>query len=459
MEVMMKLPRIMLAGVASGSGKTLLTCGILRALQRRGRTPCSFKCGPDYIDPLFHESVLHTSTYNVDTFFTDENTTLYLFSKAASHGDISILEGVMGYYDGLGGTSTKASSYDIACTCDTPVILLVDTKGMSLSVAAIIKGFMSYREDHHIQGVILNRMSSALYPEIKAEIEKTCHVQVFGYLPVMKDIHIHSRHLGLLMPDEINALQDMITLVAKQLEKTVNINALWELAQQTKELSYYEPKIEKIKTPVRIAMAKDEAFCFYYQENIDLLCAMGAEVVLFSPMHDTALPNDIQGLYLPGGYPELYADTLAENHLMKASIRSAIANKLPYIAECGGFLYLHKSLEGSDGVFYDMVGVIAGEARNVHSLTRFGYIGLEVQHEGLFHSKDGICRAHEFHYYDSDHNGAGMYAQKPNRKRGWDCAHIEDVSYAGFPHLYFYANVRYAYRFLKVCEKYRDYHL
>lgn len=452
----MKLPRVMLAGVSSGSGKTTITCGLLRALQLRGLRPRSFKCGPDYIDPMFHESVLQTPSRNLDTFFTDGDTTRYLFSKHAAQADISVVEGVMGYYDGLGGISTKASSYDVACTCDTPVILVVDTKGMSLSVVAIIKGFLSYKENHHIQGVILNCLSPMLYTDMKKQIEQCCNVQVLGYLPVMKEITMHSRHLGLLMPEEIDALQETITLLAKQMEQTIDIDKLIEIAGNVSTLPFIQPNIKTINSPVRIAIAKDEAFCFYYQDNLEVLTTMGAELVPFSPIHDTCLPNDIQGVYLPGGYPELYAKELSNNETMKTSIKSEIDKGLPFIAECGGFLYLHTSLEGSDKEYYDMVGIYKGSAKNIHKLTRFGYVELNVQKSGFFLKEDGICKAHEFHYYDSDCNGTDMYAQKPNRKRGWECVHVSEVSYAGFPHVYFYSNLMLPYRFLEACKRYGE---
>lgn len=452
----MKLPRVMLAGVSSGSGKTTITCGLLRALQLRGLRPRSFKCGPDYIDPMFHESVLQTPSRNLDTFFTDGDTTRYLFSKHAAQADISVVEGVMGYYDGLGGISTKASSYDVACTCDTPVILVVDTKGMSLSVVAIIKGFLSYKENHHIQGVILNCLSPMLYTDMKKQIEQCCNVQVLGYLPVMKEITMHSRHLGLLMPEEIDSLQETITLLAKQMEQTIDIDKLIEIAGNVSTLPFIHPNIKTINSPLRIAIAKDEAFCFYYQDNLEVLTAMGAELVPFSPLHDTSLPNDIQGVYLPGGYPELYAKELSNNETMRMSIKSEIDKGLPFIAECGGFLYLHTSLEGSDKEYYDMVGIYKGSAKNIHKLTRFGYVELNVQKSGFFLKEDGICKAHEFHYYDSDCNGTDMYAQKPNRKRGWECVHVSEVSYAGFPHVYFYSNLMLPYRFLEACKRYGE---
>lgn len=264
----MKAARILLAAGASGSGKTLITCGLLQALVNRGLKTASFKCGPDYIDPMFHSRVIGAKSRNLDTFFTDSETTKYLFCENAVDCDISVMEGVMGFYDGVAGTTTKASAYDLASVTDTPVILIVNSRGMSVSLAAYVKGFMEYRKDSHIQGVIFNQMSPMLYPRMKELLEKELNIKVLGYVPKMDDCVIESRHLGLVLPDEIPELKENLHRLAEVLEKTLDIDAILQLAESARELSAKEPRIDFcLKHPLRIGVADDEAFCFFYEED------------------------------------------------------------------------------------------------------------------------------------------------------------------------------------------------
>lgn len=312
----MKAARILLAAGASGSGKTLITCGLLQALVNRGLKTASFKCGPDYIDPMFHSRVIGAKSRNLDTFFTDSETTKYLFCENAVDCDISVMEGVMGFYDGVAGTTTKASAYDLASVTDTPVILIVNSRGMSVSLAAYVKGFMEYRKDSHIQGVIFNQMSPMLYPRMKELLEKELNIKVLGYVPKMDDCVIESRHLGLVLPDEIPELKENLHRLAEVLEKTLDIDAILQLAESARELSAKEPRIDFcLKHPLRIGVADDEAFCFFYEDNFRLLRKMGAELVHFSPIRDKKLPAGLDGLLLYGGYPELMEKNWKKIHL------------------------------------------------------------------------------------------------------------------------------------------------
>lgn len=451
----MAYPRILIGATASGSGKTMITCGILQALVNRGLKVASFKCGPDYIDPMFHSRVIGTKSRNLDTFFSGENDTRYLFTKSAEGMDISVMEGVMGYYDGVGGTTSQAGAYDLARVTDTPAVLIINTKGMSLSVLPIIKGFLEFKKDSKIQGIILNQMSAMLYPQIKKEIESQIPVHVYGYVPVIKDFTIESRHLGLILPDEVAELNHKLNGLAKILEDTLEIDGLIELANGAKNPEYEKPQFSKLPDGVhpRIAVAKDGAFCFYYQDNLDLLQEMGAKLVEFSPLTDKVLPENIQGLLLGGGYPELYAKELSENLSMKESIRQAIDRGLPYLAECGGFMYLHRKMEGMDNVSYDMVGVIDGEVYRTPKLNRFGYVTLTANADQMLGAAGTQVRAHEFHYFDSTACGNGFAAKKPVGKRGWECIQVSDKAAAGFPHLYYYSNPDAAYHFLCTCAE------
>lgn len=462
-----ELPRIMLAAGASGSGKTLITCGILQALKNRGQRVAAFKCGPDYIDPMFHEKVLKTKSRNLDTFFTDEETTRYLFGKNAADADISVMEGVMGFYDGLGGISDKASAYDLAKATQTPVVLVVNTKGMSLSTAAYIKGFLEYKKESGIQGVILNQMSAMQYPRIKAVIEKKLGIRVYGYVPRVSDCVIESRHLGLVLPGEIEQLEEKLQKLAAVLEDSLDMEGLMELAKRAPKLKMSIPpalkqvlessEAAKIKAAApRIALARDEAFCFIYEDNLELLRQLGAELVEFSPVHDKKLPEGIQGILLYGGYPELYAKELSENTSMLEDLKNHLLRNIPCMAECGGFMYLHDIMEDMDRKEWKMTGVLEGKAYRTEKLGRFGYIELELA-EGLKNMQDQKerIRGHEFHYFDSTNCGESCIARKPLQGRNWKCMHRRENLLAGFPHLYYCSNPEIALKFCLKCEEYQ----
>lgn len=458
----MRQPRFLLSAGASGSGKTMITCGILAALRKRGKRVSSFKCGPDYIDPMFHSRVLKAKSRNLDTFFTDRETTRYLFAQGAEGTDISVMEGVMGYYDGLGGISTKASASDLADVTDTPVVLIVNTKGMSLSVAAYIKGFLEYEAHPHIKGVIFNQMSPMLYPRMKKVVEEQLNVRVYGYVPVLKDLTLDSRHLGLVLPEEVEDLEKKFSLLADTLEQTLDLDGLISLAEEAPEIenqcsenienylkSQEAQKIREEK-PV-IAVAKDEAFCFIYEDNLKLLRELGAELVPFSPLHDKKLPEGTKGLLLYGGYPELYAKELEENAPMRQEIQDALNQGMPCLAECGGFMYLHETMEDLKGNAYQGTGNISGRAFYTGKLTRFGYVELSARKEGVLGAGKTPIRAHEFHYFDSTSCGGDFVAKKPGSSRNWNCIHGTGKSLWGFPHLYYHACPQVAEGFLKAC--------
>ena len=456
----MKVPRILLAAGASGSGKTLITCGLLQALVNRGLKVASFKCGPDYIDPMFHSRVIGTRSRNLDTFFTDGDRTRYLLAKNASDCEIAVMEGVMGYYDGVGGITSRASAYDLSSTTDTPAILIVNSRGMSVSLAAYVKGFLEYKKDSHICGVIFNQMSPMLYPRMKKLLEEELSVKVLGYVPKVEDCVIESRHLGLVLPEEIPELKSRLQKLSEVLEKTLDIDGILELAGEAPELAAPETEMliqkdtafgYRTEEKVRIGVADDEAFCFFYADNLNLLEQMGAELVRFSPIHDRELPEDLDGLLLSGGYPELNGEALEENQEMCTRIREVILDGMPCLAECGGFMYLHQEMEDMEGKQRRVCGVIPGRAYRTPKLNRFGYITLtEKQDTGL-----GEIPAHEFHYFDSTDCGADFHAAKPASKRGWDCIHDRGRLMAGFPHLYYYGNPRVPARFLKNALEYK----
>ena len=441
----MSTARFLLTAGASGSGKTLITCGILQALKNRGLQTASFKCGPDYIDPMFHTKVIGTKSRNLDTFFTTPDRTRYLLKRNLEDCDIAVMEGVMGYYDGVGGTTTRASAYDLAKVTQTPVVLIVNCKGMSVSILPFIQGFVNFMPDSNIKGVLLNQISSMLYPRVKEMIETKLGIKVYGYVPVVTDCVIESRHLGLVMPNEIQDFKEKLGKLAKRMEETIDFHGLIELGKSApaisveKETKEYFRSLKNQGEKIKIGLAKDEAFCFFYEDNLKLLEEMGAELIPFSPIHDKELPPDIQGLLLYGGYPELYGKALEENLSMREQIKEALSKGMPVLAECGGFIYLHDIFEDEKGVFRQGVGQIKGTVFNTGKLSRFGYIEASCK-KPVFGRQLGMCPAHEFHYFDSTSCGADFYAKKPTGKRGWDCIHSTPTMTAGFPHFYYYGN-------------------
>lgn len=457
----MKIPRILIGAGASGSGKTLITCGILAALQERGLKVASFKCGPDYIDPMFHSRVIGTRSRNLDTFFTGEAVTRYLLRENARDADIAVMEGVMGFYDGVGGVTTQASAYELSRVTKTPAVLVLDCRGMSVSIAAYVKGFLEYQADNLIRGVILNQLSPMLYQRVKGLLEEDLHVKVLGYVPKVEDCVIDSRHLGLVKPEEIPDLLERLKRLANILEKTMDMDGLLKLADEAQELEETDLSSEDpafswhLPEPVTIAVARDDAFCFFYEDNLRLLRDMGAKIVDFSPLKDKEVPKEAAGLLFYGGYPELHARALSKNRSMKKSIYKKIAGGIPCMAECGGFMYLHETMEDMEGNAYKMVGVIPGGAYKTPKLNhRFGYISLSQGIEGVFGQDVGEIPAHEFHYFDSPNCGTDYLAKKPSSSRSWECMHSNGRMFAGFPHFHYYGNPRVAKAFLERCLQY-----
>ncbi|WP_312354839.1 cobyrinate a,c-diamide synthase [Aminipila sp.] len=446
-----KIPRILIGASGSGSGKTTVVCAILQALLNRGMDIASFKCGPDYIDPMFHKEALGLESRNLDLFFNDKATVNYLLAKNSQRADLAVIEGVMGYYDGVAGKSYEASSYDLARNTKTPAVMVIDCKGKSVSVLAEIKGFKGLEKDSGIKAVILNRISPMIYEEIKELIEKTLDIQVLGYMPVLKECSLESRHLGLVTAQEIGNLREILETLGAQAEQSIDLDQLIKLAQTAPDISFTAPTIT-CGDKVRIGVARDKAFCFYYPDNLELLSEMGAEICYFSPLEDSKLPENLQGIYLGGGYPELYLKKLEANASMRHSVKEALKAGLPCMAECGGFMYLHETVRDKLDVPYQMVGAIEGESYYADKLVRFGYIHMEAEKESLLGKEGMFLKGHEFHYWDSTNAGDCFHAQKPLRKKNWKCVIGNADLYAGYPHVHFYSNIKAAERFVDRCR-------
>lgn len=447
--------RIMIAGTGSGCGKTTITCGILKALMNKGLKVASFKCGPDYIDPMFHSEITGTKSRNLDMFLCGENTAKQLFAENGGSADISVVEGVMGFYDGLGVNSVEYSSNDLSNKTGTPVILVLNCRNMALSVAATIKGFLEFSENK-IKGILLNGINPVMFPMYKKLIERHNGTTVLGFMPDLPEASIESRHLGLVTAQEIDALKGKVDILAENAARYIDLDALLQIAAAAPSLRYEPVDVEKtgcaansVKT-VKIAIAKDKAFCFYYEDSIDLLRKIGAEMIPFSPLCDEALPEDIDGIILGGGYPELYSEKLSRNSSMRKSIRMAIEKKVPVYAECGGFMYLGTSING-----YQMVNVIKTNAILTDKLQDFGYVSLTAGRENLLCKKGECIRAHEFHYSKSDFNGDAFTAIKVSTGKQRSCIYADENMFAGYPHLHLWGNIKFAEAFVSRCAEYR----
>lgn len=441
-------PRILFCAPASGSGKTTVTCAVLRALLRRGLRPMACKSGPDYIDPMFHSRVLGAQSCNLDLFFFSRSAARALLARNAESADVTVLEGAMGYYDGI-AMSSDASAWDLACTTDTPAVLVVDGRGRAFSTAAEVHGFRSFRQPSRIAGVVLNRVSPMLYPRLAEVITRETGLPVFGYLPVMEDCVIESRHLGLVTAAEIGDLQEKLDRMARQAEQTMDLDGLLALARSAPALDTEVPAPEPVTGRPGIAVARDKAFCFYYEASLQVLRDLGAELIPFSPLKDKVLPENIQGLYLGGGYPELYAETLSRNETMRSSVYEAVTGGMPTIAECGGFLYLHRTLKDQSGTSWPMAGVLDAEGYPTGKLSRFGYVTLTAEDNSLLFRRGETMPAHEFHYWDSTAPGRDFLARKPQSNQHWQAGVATETLYAGFPHFHFASKPETARRFLE----------
>ena len=448
----MNIKRVMIAAPKSGSGKTGITCALLKSLKNKGIKTVSFKCGPDYIDPMYHKNALGVPSYNLDTFFTSEKRTRSLFARNASGFDFAVFEGVMGLFDGVGGVRADGSSYDLARVTETPIILVIDAKGMGRSVIPEILGFKSYDKENLIKGVILNRTSEGMFNLLKPLIEEECGISALGFIPDMKDRAFSSRHLGLVTPDDTGNLDEVLEELTGYFEKNVSFEELEEIAGSAEDIeaeALPETVKDDSKQPV-IAVAKDEAFCFIYEDNLTELKNAGAKIVFFSPIHDACIPEGVAGLILPGGYPELHLKELSENTSMLESIRKAYEAKMPIFAECGGFMYLKKSIEDKDGVVYITTGLFDGELKFKGKPVRFGYVTLKEKSPNFLDEGEEI-KGHEFHYFDSDDNGSDVICTKPFTGRTYEAVKDSDNVWAGFPHLYFPSNPSFAVKFVEKC--------
>jgi len=458
-----KIASVLIGAPSSGSGKTMVTCALLHILKKRGIRVSACKCGPDYIDPLFHEQALGVLSGNADTFFQTPGQIRELFAgrAEAEKTELFVTEGVMGLYDGLGGIRQEGSSYHLAEVLDCPIILVVDAKGMGRSVLSVIRGFLADDKQHLVKGIIFNRMSRGMYEVLKGSAEIEPEVRILGYVPEKKELSFESRYLGLTLPDQQQRLLEKLESFSRLLEECVDVDALCRLAGLYAAVLPKEPAggMEEEKaglskpSGLRLAVAKDEAFCFYYRENLQLFTEMGAQIIYFSPLRDKGLPEKAAGLYIGGGYPEQFAEALSANTEMRSAIRRAVTEGMPILAECGGFMYLHEKLRDQQQRVYEMAGVIQGECFYTGRSVRFGYVEVQDESGNFIRGADAV-KGHEFHYYDSSDNGSGCLIRKPFSGKSYRGVHVTKRAWMGFPHLFLPSNPGFAEDFLGKMRSY-----
>lgn len=445
--------RFVLAGTGSGVGKTTFTIGIMRALMKRGLTVQGFKCGPDYIDPTYHTAVTNRSSRNIDSFMMTEDVVRTIVARNSMDADVAIIEGVMGFYDGKSPLSNEGSAAHISEITKSPVILVVNAASMARSVAAIVKGFQQLDENATIVGVIANQLGSKSHFEIvKTAIEHECNVPVLGYLPKGAVPTLPSRHLGLVPAIERGDLDEYFDELANAIEATVDLDLLLQVTKAAK----LEPTSPIFDTQtnakkIHLAVAKDAAFNFYYEENFELLESYGAKLHFFSPLANEPVPQQAQGLYIGGGFPEEFAAQLAQNECSKNSIKQAISNGIPTLAECGGFMYLTEEIVNREGQGYQMIGVIPGIVRMQDKLAALGYREITGVEGNFLIGKQQLAKGHEYHYsvYEGNHETPAYFTK--GRFGAKQEGYLHGNLVAGYTHFHFASNPQLVKNWLASC--------
>ncbi|RIV29406.1 cobyrinate a,c-diamide synthase [Alicyclobacillaceae bacterium I2511] len=455
-------PRLVLAGTHSGAGKTTLTLGVMAALHRRGLRVQGYKVGPDYIDPSYHQGATGRQSRNLDSWMMCKQTMLDIFLRSSAEADISIIEGVMGYFDGLDPLRDTGSTAEVSQALQAPVVLVVDAGGMARSAAAVVRGFQSLEAQPRIAGVIVNRVGSVgHFRLLQAAVEQVCHIPVLGYLQTDPDLKLPERHLGLIPALERGELSSLFDRVVAAVEQTVDLDKLLQLAQGavTLRLEKSQLFLGPVSPPqVSLAVAKDVAFNFYYPENLELLEHAGARLVFFSPLAGEVVPAEADGLYLGGGFPEEFAAQLSGNSQVLASVRECIQRGMPTFAECGGYMFLTQSITNHQGDTYPMVGVIPAHVVMESRLMALGYREVVAVHDTPLLQMGEVARGHEFHYSRlvmaegvtvSQYPPA--YQMKSLRQDKLD-GYGKDNLVAGYAHLHFASHPEMARRFVAACQ-------
>ena len=415
----MNVPRLVIAGTHSGVGKTTVTLAILAALKARGRRVQAFKAGPDFIDPGHHSMVTGRPSRNLDGWMLGQTVNRDIFTRAAAGADISIIEGMMGLFDGSSPVNEIGSTAELAKQLDAPVLLVIDGSAMARSAAAMVSGYAKFDPALRVAGVLFNRVSSeGHYTLLKEAVEQETDVAAVGYLRPDQAVTISDRHLGLVTAME-QGTGELYSRLAKAAAETVDLDRVEALARSCRELTVAAPHpvMRRHGRTVRIGVAQDPAFCFYYPDNLELLEAEGAELVKFSPLNDQRLP-DVDMLYLGGGYPELHGEVLAGNVAMRTAIRQFAERGGTIYAECGGMMYLTQAIRDFEGKSHEMVGLFAAEAVMRKPGLTLGYRTVELSQGCILGASGAIARGHEFHYSTLVPTGSLDYACALRDARG-----------------------------------------
>ena len=390
---------LLVAGTHSGCGKTTLTMGLMAALKRRGMDTAPFKVGPDFIDPGFHKQICDRPSRNLDGWMLSKEYNQEVFYKNGYSCDVAIVEGVMGLFDGYNGRSEAGSTAEMAKWLSLPVLLIVDARSMARSAAALIQGFENFDSELKWAGVVLNRLGSNVHLQFISEaLEGHVNIPLLGGIKREDGLNLPERHLGLITQDENPLSLDYIDLLADMIEDSLDLGMLLDNLPEL-DIPKFSQKQEIRQNPsVRIGIARDEAFCFYYQDNFDLLERYGAELVFFSPLNDYCLPPDINGLYLGGGYPELFAEKLSKNRGLMEEIKELGNNGLPIYAECGGFMFLSEGIKDKSSHFYPMTGLFPMKIKMLDRLNALGYREITLKVSSPLGRLGEKIRGHEFHY-------------------------------------------------------------
>lgn len=451
--------RIVIAGTGSGVGKTTITIGLMAAFAKRGYTVQGFKCGPDYIDPSYHTAVTNRVSRNLDSWMLKKEVVKEIFINGSKGADLSIIEGVMGFYDGKDPRSNVGSTAEISLLTNSPVILVVNCASMARSAAAIVKGFQTLSEEVNIVGVIANRVGSeGHYKLVKAAIEQECQIPVVGYLKRDESLTIPERHLGLIPSIERGELDSFFQSLGETVSETIDLNKIYELTDAPPiEISHKSIFKKQERKHIRIAVAKDQVFNFYYPENLELLSANGTELVYFSPLKGEKVPANVHGLYIGGGFPEEFAEKLANNYEVKSSIKKVIKDGIPTLAECGGFMYLTESIETTDGKQYEMVGAIKGKVRMNSNLVALGYREIKGRKGNYLLPKGFVAKGHEFHYstYKTEKELPYAYDTTGLRKEKKEGVIIGNLI-AGYTHIHFASCPEIVQNWIERCQQYKE---
>ncbi len=449
---------IVIGGVTSGVGKTTIATGIMGALSRRGLKVQPFKTGPDYIDTTYHTWVTGSPSRNLDTWMLPPEAALELFVRAMAGKDVAVIEGVMGLFDGHSATKDEGSTAELAKLLQAPVLLVVDARNGARSIAAIAKGYQSFDVRLRLGGVVLNGIGSDTHYAIcRDAIEHYTGLHVLGYLPRRQDLVLPERHLGLIPTVEGPASEQFKQMLIAQCESTLDITAILRLSEEaTPPPAHHRLYPSQSLAPVtRIAVAMDKAFSFYYQDSLDLLEAWGAEVASFSPLEDRGLPDGVDGVYLGGGFPEMYAESLAGNESLKQSLRSAADRGTPIYAECGGLMYLGSAIRDLEGKEHAMAGVIPLRSRIDKPKLSLGYRTVRALSDGPLLQKGETSRGHEFHWsqMDSETADSPAYAlAETGKTEGFQKGNV----LASYVHLHMGSLASMAPRFVETCRRFRD---